>query len=289
MNLVAHQHLIRNDLKAARKAYEEAASLSPNNAEVLMGLIRVDIAAGQPALAIRRIEETMKVATPTPAFLTLAGSAYAMAGDLKKAEAAWQRAVHTDPSRLQGYGLLAQLYVRQNRLDEAVDSFKEILKRDEKSVPANTMLGMLYDLRGRPAEAEAQYKKTLSFDARAAVAANNLAWIYSSRSDRLDEALGLAQVAIQQLPDEPNVNDTIGWIYYKKNLAAQAIHHLEISVQKGPQQAERLFHLGMAYMMAGKMVKAKVALERALTLDPKFTSAEDAKTALAKLRIKIVG
>jgi tetratricopeptide (TPR) repeat protein len=284
LNLVALQALARNDLKAARAAYEESAT-SRGNPEALMGIIRLDVASGQSALAIRKIEETLKVAAPTPAFLALAGSAYATAGDFKKAEEVWRRAVDADPMRLQGYALLAQLYVQQNRLDEAVDNFKEMIKRDEKSVPANTMLGMLFDMQKRTKEAEEQYRKTLSFDSRAAVAANNLAWIYSSRADRLDEALQLAQVAVQQLPDEPNVNDTIGWIYYKKNLPAQAVRHLEISVEKGPQVPDNQFHLGMAYVMAGEVEKAKTTLERALKVDPKSSYAEDARAALAKLKL----
>jgi Tfp pilus assembly protein PilF len=41
----------------------------------------------------------------------------------------------------------------------------------------------------------------------------------------------------------------------------------------------------MAYVMAGDVEKAKTTLERALKVDPKSSYAEDARAALAKLKL----
>ena len=67
----------------------------------------------------------------------------------------------------------------------------------------------------------------LAASPRAIVAANNLAWLYAENGGNLDVALSLAQTASQQAPDDPKVNDTLGWIFYKKSLAGQAVAALQ--------------------------------------------------------------
>ena len=79
------------------------------------------------------------------------------------------------------------------------------------------MLGTILDLQGKKQEAKARYNRALQIDPRAAVAANNLAWIdANTEGANLDVALQLAQTAKAQLPNQHEIDDTLGWIYYKK-------------------------------------------------------------------------
>ncbi len=142
---------------------------------------------------------------------------------------------------------------------------------------------MLLEAQGKHAEAEQEYARVLGLDPRAAVAGNNLAWIYVDSNRKLDEALQLAQAAQQQLPDEPHVNDTLGWIYYRKNMASQAIKYLETAAEKSPREAGHQFHLGLAYVQTGDFVKGRDALKRALDLDPNLGQLPETKKALAMI------
>ena len=106
------------------------------------------------------------------------------------------------------------------------------------------MVAMVLEQQGKVPEAEKEYQRVLSVESNAAVAANNLAWLYVSSNRKLDEALQLAQTALQQLPDEPNIHDTLGWIYYRKNMAAAAIpasraQHPDLAVRSGLQVSSR--------------------------------------------------
>ena len=100
---------------------------------------------------------------------------------------------------------------------------------------------------------------------------------------KLDEALQLAKTAQQALPDEPTVNDTLGWIYINKNMAAMAVTPLESSVKKAPNDPVFHYHLGLAYLQTGALDKAKQALTKALSLKADFDGAEDARKALASI------
>jgi tetratricopeptide (TPR) repeat protein len=123
----------------------------------------------------------------------------------------------------------------------------------------------------------------LTVDSKAAVAANNLAWIYVAGGRNLDEALALAQTAQQQLPDEPNVNDTLGWIYYKKGLLPQAIRYLEFGVKNDPNDPSKHYRLGMAHIGNRDFEKARRELNLALASKSDFPENADARKALADI------
>jgi tetratricopeptide (TPR) repeat protein len=176
--------------------------------------------------------------------------------------------------------MLAQLYVSQRRLEEAKLQYSEVLAKNPKSVPASTMIGVILEARNQKEQAESQYQKTLAIDPRSAVAANQLAWLYVSSNRNLDEALQLAQTARELLPDNPNVGDTLGWIFVKKNMAERAIPILEASAKKAPDDPEIHYHLGVAYVQSGDFTKAKGSLQRALSLRPNFEGADEARKAL---------
>src|SRR5262249_4613307 len=159
------------------------------------------------------------------------------------------------PSRLQGYNMLGQLYARQQRLDDAKAEFERSLKQDPKSVPTQTMVGMIAEAQGRLSDAEKSYEGVLAVNARAAVAANNLAWLYASSSRQLDDALRLAQLAYEQLRDDPDVADTLGWILVKKDFAARAVAILESAAKAAPERSEFRYHLGIAYYKTGDWKK----------------------------------
>ena len=162
------------------------------------------------------------------------------------AETLLRKAIDTDTDRLQAYNMLGQIYARQGRLDDAKAQYLDVLKRDPKSISAGTMVAMVLEQQGKVPEAEKEYQRVLSVEANAAVAANNLAWLYVSSNRKLDEALQLAQTALQQAPDDPNIHDTLGWIYYRKNMASAAIPHLEHSTRTSPYDPVFRYHLGMA-------------------------------------------
>ncbi len=173
-----------------------------------------------------------------------------------------------DPRFTPGYEMLARLYMQQRRTDEARAEFEGIVRRDPSAVGARTMVGVLLEGQGKREEAKKSYEATVNGAENAPVAANNLAFIYAERGINLDVALQLATSAKQRLPNDPDVDDTIGWVYYKKDLPSMAVRSLEESLSKRPDTAPVLYHLGLTYAKLGDKAKAREALERALRLQP---------------------
>jgi tetratricopeptide (TPR) repeat protein len=283
MNLVAAQHALAGRLDTARAAYARASTADPNDLEALNGLLVTSFSTGRRQEALQAVEDALKRSASSASLYTMAGRAYSAAGDAAKAEEYLKRAIDLEPTKLQAYGLLGQLYIGQKRLGDARDHYTDLTAKNPRSVPANTMLGMIMEAQRDLPAAEAQYQRTLSLDPEAAVAANNLAWLYVASNRNLDQALQLAQMSAKSLGEVPQVNDTLGWIYFRKGMFQPAVRHLEKSIQKDAGDPSVHYHLGMAYLQTGEVDKARKALQRALSMSPNFEGAGDAKKALADL------
>ena len=275
--------LLKKNPKAARDAFEHALAVDPHETEALASMTRLDLQSGKGDAARARIEARLKTTSDDPQLLILAALTYGALKDKPSAERVLQQALAVDPANLHVYALLAQLYASENRLDDARHEFERATELRPDSVGARTMVALILDLQHKPAEARAAYEKVLNYDPRAAVAANNLAWIYADAGENLDRALQLAQTAKTALPDDPQVADTLGWVYYKKGLSSLAIGPLEESVAAAPQTATFAYHLGLAYAQAGDGAEARKSFDRALALQPAAAEATQIRAALTSL------
>lgn len=275
-------YILTKDKARARVSFTAAAKSSPETAP-LAALVALDLAEGKLADARARLEERLQTTPNSPPLLVLAARAYATAGDLAAAESALQKAIASDPSYLDAYQQLARLFIRQHRLDEARQEFENITARDQKSVGAHTMAAILLEQEGKHPEARKHYEEALAIDSRAAVPANNLAWLMTETEGDLDVALHLAQTAKAGLPEQPEISDTLGWIYYRKGLTTLAITSLKQSVAANPHNPLFQYHLGLAYAKNGEKDRARQLLQGALAISADFEGANDARTALESI------
>ena len=104
-------------------------------------------------------------------------------------------------------------------------------------------------------------------------ALNNLAYLLSRDSAHIEEALGLARRAREQVPESPEVLDTLGWLYYRKGLYDLAAKELEQALAKAEWPAIQ-FHLALTYNRLGNTVKGGRLLAAALAKDPKLADSE---------------
>jgi tetratricopeptide (TPR) repeat protein len=198
----------------------------------------------------------------------------------------YRHLLQVDTASLEAYRGLGNLYMSQQRLDEAKKEFEEVARKQPKAAAGSaTMIGTILTLQGKPAEARKQFEQALALDPQAAVAANNLAWSYAQgEGANLDMALQLAQTAKARLPQSWEVDDTLGWIYYKKGLSTLAITSLRQGAGRNPSDPTIHYHLGLAYLKNGEKGEAMRSLQQALKLNPQFEAAEDARKVLATIK-----
>jgi tetratricopeptide (TPR) repeat protein len=108
---------------------------------------------------------------------------------------------------------------------------------------------------------------------------------------KLREAEKLIMEAIQRSREmgqsEENVGiivDSLGWVYFKLGDFKRAVLELGRAALMAPDQAEILYHLGVAQMKVDRFAEAVTTLNRALRVDPRFMPAQ---TALTEARARL--
>jgi tetratricopeptide (TPR) repeat protein len=283
--LLGDFYLAKRDVPRAREAYDRALSLRQGWVTAVAGLVAVDLTQKKPEAARARVEAQLASSPNNEAVLQLAGRTFLALGDPARAESTYRHLLEVNPVNMQAYAVLGGLYLSQNRLDEARTEYQNASRREPKSaVVGLTMAGTILTLQGKDKEARALYEQVLALDPQMPVAANNLAWDYAESGSNLDVALQLAQTAKARLPNNSNVSDTLGWIYYKKGFASRAVSSLQEAAKLAPENPSIHYRLGLAYLKNGEEKKARASFEGALKLSSQFKEAEEAKKALATLK-----
>jgi len=282
-NQVGMLAMATGDASGARAAFEKALALNDRLVEPLSALVALDLKDKRPDSARARIEQRLQKSANSSPVLALAGRTWAATGDASKGEELLRRAIDADPSNLDAYSTLAGLYASGRKFDQAVAEFDKLAARQPKAVGPPTMAALILQSQGKTEEARRRYERLVEANPRAAVAANNLAWMYASGGEQLDRALQLAQAAKAERPDDPEVNDTLGFVYMKKQLPKLAIVPLRLAVEKAPANPVFHYRLGLAYAQDGDKVAARQSLERALKLNANFDGADDARKMLSTL------
>jgi tetratricopeptide (TPR) repeat protein len=271
----------------ARANLEKALEIDPKQVGALSLLVGIQLGKKRfdEALKTCRIQEEKMGDYPSGQALaeSLMGKVFLAKGDTGEAERHFRKAVDLDPNLLGPYVSLARIYLSGHRVNDAIREYENILKKNAKFLPAYMALGAIYDQQGKIAEAENYYRKALDIKKDFAPAANNLAWNLATKGGNIDEALGFAQTAKEQMPKNAGVMDTLGWIYYLKGNYLSAISELQDSLANDSGNPVIQYHLGMAFFKNSQFGKAKESLENALKLSQDFDGAKEARQTLEKM------
>ena len=165
---------------------------------------------------------------------------------------------------------LAQVYLRFNAPQKAVQIFEKILTVDDKYVPALTGIGIAYQMLDDVKRAENYLLKAieLSDTTESPDAYNALGYLYAEQGIKLDEAAVLVRRALESAPTSGAYLDSLGLIYFKQGKLDAAIENLEQALRYLPDTPEILSHLADAYLKKGLEQKALQTLEHAVRLEP---------------------
>jgi tetratricopeptide (TPR) repeat protein/uncharacterized protein YjbI with pentapeptide repeats len=146
----------------------------------------------------------------------LLGDAYAayQAGDFERALGLYTDATRLEPQNRDALLGLAAIHVRQGRLDQAIDNYREVLLANPKDSVALTSLISVINV--DPAAGETEIKKLLSEQPKSAHLHFALGNMYGSQK-RWQEAQTAYFEALKHKPDDPN---------YAYNLAV-SLEHIE--------------------------------------------------------------
>ncbi len=280
--------LARLELREHR--YDEAEKLfrrlytgSPPDRRGLFGLVDVYMAKGRTQEAIALLRTSLEREPDRPALHLAMGSVLLTSGRVEEAVKEFRFVLDKRPDDGMANRFVGFAYYQRGEFAKA----EEYLKKAAELRPMDPLpvlyLGMTSERQGAMSQAAAYYEEVLKRSPDSPIALNNLAYILAETTAELDRALTLAQRARSRAPQDPNVADTLAWIYIKKNLADSAVLILNDVVAKNPSMVTWRYHLAMALFQQGETGKAKRELEIALQHQP----TEEEKAKINELLAKV--
>jgi tetratricopeptide (TPR) repeat protein len=109
---------------------------------------------------------------------------------------------------------------------------------------------------------------------------NYLAFSWADQGVNLDRARTMLERAIQLVPDDGAIVDSLGWVMYRSGDYDEAIKQLERAVSLDGNDATINDHLGDAYWRAGRQIEARSQWEKAERLSDDKTLTEQIRTKL---------
>ncbi|MDH3713761.1 MAG: tetratricopeptide repeat protein [Gammaproteobacteria bacterium] len=146
-----------------------------------------------------------------------------------------------------------------------------VLSEALKEFPGNTDLlyarALTAEKVDRPDIVEQDLLEVLSREPDNAHALNALGYYLADHTDRLQEAKDYITRALELLPNDPAVIDSMGWLQYRLGNHEQALEYLKRAYEK-LEDAEIAAHLGEVLWVTGDREAASKVWNRALEVSP---------------------
>jgi tetratricopeptide (TPR) repeat protein len=165
------------------------------------------------------------------------------------------------------YLLEAELMLRHERGDDAIDAYARGLRIFEDDPELIYARALAYERLDRVSEAEADLRRLIELDPDNADAMNALGYTLADRTQRYDEALKLIQRALELRPDTPAIIDSLGWVLHRLGRTEEALPHLRRAFEL-QRDAEVAAHLGEALWVHGDQEEARSVWRLGREIDP---------------------
>jgi tetratricopeptide (TPR) repeat protein len=268
--------------KDAEDRFRKLAQTAPQDLRSTTGLVNTLAAESQMDKAIALLEDDLKKSPGNNRVRYLLGSAAMQAGKYDLALNHYQQLFALAPNSEPICLALGTAYRMKGDFPTALSYFQKAGALAPKDRAPLLMTADALQAAGHKPEALATYRRLLQLNADDAVANNAVAYLVTETGGNLDEALKLAQKALQLNPKQPNFSDTLGWIYFKRNLNDSAVQVFRSLTQDYPDNPVFHYHFGMVLLQKGDKATAKTELNNALSKKPSAEVRGNIESALAK-------
>jgi tetratricopeptide (TPR) repeat protein len=197
------------------------------------------------------------------------GVAFFQHGFLDQAAQSFQQVIATRPDDADAYYNLGTLYLRRNSLPEAQQYLEQTVKLRPNYPEAWNNLGMIAAQRGRPEDAIRNFRQSLQLRPSYATALLNLGNVYR-RQGNLDEAETLLKRAFDSEPRNPEVNYGLGMLYARRDQTDHAAEYLESAITLRPDYADALNNLGVVFVQQQRYPEAQEKFKACIQAAPDF-------------------
>jgi len=197
------------------------------------------------------------------------GVAFFQHGYLDQAAESFQQVIAAKPNNAEAYYNLGTLYLRRQSNRDARQYLSKAVELRPAYPEAWNNLAMLSAQEGQTDEAVRDFRRSLELRPNYTVALLNLGNLYR-RQGQYDDAQQLLTRALAIEPDDPEVNYYLGMLYARQEEFQNAVQYLEKAVALRPDYADALNNLGVLYIREQRYAEAETRLNACIHVAPNF-------------------
>lgn len=276
---LALAQIANKQLATARDTLKKAIRLKPDHVPSLDALLRLELTDKKPDAAIKVAHAIQAVLPDSPFGFDREADILASQKNLPQAAKLYEIALGKGGNNATAIKLqrVLRLAGDVNKADKQLASW---ISSHPKDVAVRTYSADLDLMQGRDREAISQYQEILKIAPNSVVALNNLAALYQKEKD--SRAMATAEQALKLAPENPGVQDTLGWILVEQGQLPRALELLRKAAAAAPKAGSVRYHYGVALARSGNNKDARKEIEAAIA-GQKFPELEEAKSLLKQL------
>lgn len=277
---LAMAQFANQQLGGARASLQRALQLKPGHLQSQDALIRLELAEQKTVAALQIARQVQTQHPKSPLGFEREADILLDQKRLPQAIQAYEQAL----ARGAGSAQLIKLhraYLQAGNAQAADRRLTAWLKQHPDHYAVRAYAANHYTASGRHKEAIAQYQEIQRQTPANVIVLNNLASLYQREGD--SRALATAEQALKLAPDNPSVQDTLGWILVEQGQVKRGQEWLRKALAAAPGHATIRYHYSVALARSGSKAQARDELEKLLADSPQFPDAENARALLKGL------
>ena len=240
---IAALQLQIGDREAARYTLSKAVLADANYLPARVVQVRMELRNGNINGAEKQAEALLAQDAHNLDMQQLMGEIRMRQKRYADAESIYRNIYAVNPTQPNLFGLNSAL-LATGKLSEAASLMGGWCSHHPNDRAAAHALGEIWIALNDMPRARAVYQQMLSLDAQDARAHNNLATVLLQSGDA--SALMHAEKARALAPNQPQVNDTLGWVLVRQGQTEKGLRYLREAVLRAPEDAQIQAHLATA-------------------------------------------
>lgn len=272
--------LAADDAKGAAYTAEKALAARPDLLQAQALMFELELRAGDVAKAEQRAKAIVAKQPGSPLGYRLLGDVAMAKKSYPQAIESYRTALAKEPST-DGALRLYRAYLRSGATAQGMEFMQTWVKERPSDVVALRALAEGQFATGNLHAARTNYETVLRLRGEDAVLLNNLANILARQGDR--KALEYAERAHRLAPNDPAVQDTLGWILVEQGRVQDGLRFLREARLRNPNDLEIRYHLAAALAKVDRKDEARRELEPALQAPAGARGADEARRLAQQL------
>ena len=209
---------------------------------------------------------------PAVVLMILMLGSWKQCGIYRGVEVLWLDTISKNPVSWMACNNLGQLYLHENRLEEAIPLFEKAIFHNPLDPSAPNNLGVTLGRLGRDAEAKERYRQAIEIDSLDPQAYHNLG-VAMVKEGRREEAIGFYRKALELNPGLAATHVNLGTTFVQMGHHEEAIQAFGKAVAIDPDTGLFQQNYADALMASGRVREAADRYRGAVSLDPSLAAA----------------